>query len=330
MTAAKVIGAEDFNYELLDSRSPFVVRGLVSNWPLVQASKQSDRACLDYLLSFYQGAPVVTFSGDGSSGNQFSYLDDLTELNFQKQSTTLDQLIDKLKLGLNKEQDITLYMGSTTLGYVLPDLSNENNFEIPGVSPLQSAWVGNRTRVPAHYDIPDNLAFVCAGSRRFTLFPPEQLENLYVGPLDFTPAGQSISMVDINRPDYERFPRYKIAEKKALIAELKPGDAIYIPSLWWHHVESLDDVNVLINYWWRETPSYFGLPQDALLHSMLSVRDLPKHQKEHWQRIFNHYVFNSMEQSFEHIPSSQRGFLGTLDENLVRRLRALLISNLNR
>jgi hypothetical protein len=330
MTAVKVIGAEDFNYELLDSHRPFVVRGLVSDWPLVQASKQSNSACLDYLQSYYLGAPIVTFSGDGSAGNQFSYSDDLAELNFQKQSTTLDQLIEQLKLGLNKEQDVTHYMGSTTLGYVLPDLSNENNFEIPGVTPLQSAWIGNRTRVPAHYDVPDNLAFVCAGSRRFTLFPPEQLENLYIGPLDFTPAGQSISMVDINRPDYERFPRYKIAEKQALIAELKPGDAIYIPSLWWHHVESLDDVNVLINYWWRETPSYLGLPQDALLHSMLSVRDLPQHQKEHWQRIFNHYVFNSMEQSFEHIPSSQRGFLGKLDENLVRRLRALLISNLNR
>ena len=192
MTAVKVIDAKDFNYELLDSHSPFVIRGLVSDWPLVQASKQSDSACLDYLLSYYQGAPVVSFSGDGSAGNQFSYSyyqgapvvsfsgdgsagnqfsysNDLAELNFQKQSTTLDYLSDQLKKGLNKEQDITHYMGSTTLGYVLPDLSNDNNFEIPGVTPLQSAWIGNRTRVPAHYDIPDNLAFVCAGSRRFTL-----------------------------------------------------------------------------------------------------------------------------------------------------------------
>lgn len=330
MTAVKVIGAKDFNYELLESHSPFVIRGLVSDWPLVQASKQSDSACLDYLLSYYQGAPVVSFSGDGSAGNQFSYSNDLAELNFQKQSSTLDHLLDQLKKGLNKEQDITRYMGSTTLGYVLPDLSNDNNFEIPGVTPLQSAWIGNRTRVPAHYDIPDNLAFVCAGSRRFTLFPPEQLENLYIGPLDFTPAGQSISMVDINRPDYKRFPRYKIAEERALIAELEPGDAIYIPSLWWHHVESLGDVNVLINYWWRETPSYLGLPQDALLHSILSVRDLPEHQKKHWQRIFNHYVFESKPESFDHIPESQKSFLAPTDMSLARKLRALLLGNLNR
>ena len=67
MTAVKVIDAKDFNYELLNSHSPFVIRGLVSDWPLVQASMQSDSACLDYLLSYYQGAPVVSFSGDGSA-----------------------------------------------------------------------------------------------------------------------------------------------------------------------------------------------------------------------------------------------------------------------
>ena len=37
---------------------------------------------------------------------------------------------------------------------------------------LASLWLGNRTRIAAHYDLPDNLAVVAAGRRRFTVFPP--------------------------------------------------------------------------------------------------------------------------------------------------------------
>ena len=57
--------------------------------------------------------------------------------------------------------------------------------------------------------------------RRFTFFPPEQLENLYVGPIDFSPAGQPISLVDILNPDYAKFPKYKNAEDAALFADLE-------------------------------------------------------------------------------------------------------------
>src|SRR5206468_367295 len=82
--------------------------------------------------------------------------------------------------------------------------------------------------------------------RRFTLFPPEQLQNLYVGPLDFNPAGQAISLVDHAAPDLERFPRYAEALQHAQVAELEAGDAIFIPSMWWHAVEALAPFNALV------------------------------------------------------------------------------------
>ena len=56
-------------------------------------------------------------------------------------------------------------------------------------------WLGNRSEVSAHFDLSDNIACVVAGRRRFTLFPPDQVANLYVGPLDHTMAGQPASMV---------------------------------------------------------------------------------------------------------------------------------------
>src|SRR5690606_11713964 len=136
---------------------------------------------------------------------------------------------------------------------------------------LFSVWVGNRTRIAAHQDVPDNIACVAVGHRRFTVFPPEQLRNLYIGPLDLTPAGQAVSLVDFAAPDHARFPRFAEALRHAQVAELGPGDAIFIPSLWWHHVEGLDSFNVLLNYWWRRTPDYLDSPMNALMLALMSV-----------------------------------------------------------
>ncbi|MFX6149073.1 cupin-like domain-containing protein, partial [Acinetobacter baumannii] len=90
----------------------------------------------------------------------------------------------------------------------------------------------------------------------FTLFPPDQFGNLYLGPLDNTPAGRAVSMVDFAEPDFAAHPRFREALAHAQVAELEPGDAIFIPSMWYHHVEGRSAFNVLINYWWRETPGW--------------------------------------------------------------------------
>ncbi|MEI9904693.1 MAG: cupin-like domain-containing protein [Asticcacaulis sp.] len=136
--------------------------------------------------------------------------------------------------------------------------------------------MGTRTRIAAHNDFPDNLACVAVGRRRFTLFPREQFRNLYLGPVDNTPAGRAVSMVDFHAPDFERFPRFRTALDHAVTAELEAGDAIFIPAMWWHHVEGLEPFNVLVNYWWRDTPRWLGQPQDALNLAMLAIRDLPR------------------------------------------------------
>ena len=114
------------------------------------------------------------------------------------------------------------------------------------------------------------------------------------------------------------------------MAELEPGDAIYIPSMWWHHVEGLESLNILINHWWRDAPGYMGAPADALLHAIMNVRDLPQDQRSAWRGIFEHYVFDVKENSVDHIPVDSRGVLGELDEQSARKLRSLLRNKLNR
>lgn len=164
-----------------------------------------------------------------------------------------------------------------------------------------------------------------AGRRRFTLFPPDQLANLYIGPLDLTPAGQPVSLVDIAAPDLQRFPRYAQALDHALVAELAPGDALFIPSMWWHHVEALESFNVLVNFWWRQSPAYMDSPMNALMLALLTIRDLPAEQRATWQEVFRHYVFESDESTAAHLPDAARGVLAPMDDASARSLRARLL-----
>ncbi len=316
--------------EVASYKQPVVLRGLAREWPLVQESLNSNKDSSRYLLEFYQGKPVRAFYSEADIGGRIFYTDDLADTNFRQVESSLDKVLDQIHQYANNSLSPTVYMGSTAIDYCLPGLSEQNSLPQGNVDASVRIWIGNRSTVAAHYDVLDNIACVCSGRRRFTLFPPDQLSNLYIGPIDLTPAGQQISLVDLKNPDLNEHPRFSEALKHAQMAELEPGDAIYIPSMWWHHVEGLESLNILINHWWRDAPAYMGAPADALLHAIMNVRDLPQDQRSAWRGIFEHYVFDVKENSVDHIPVDSRGVLGELDEQSARKLRSLLRNKLNR
>ncbi len=315
---------------LLESERPLLLKNLVADWPMVEAAKESAAAADTYLRRFYNGKPVTASVGPPEIDGRIFYNEDLSDLNFKMGRTRLDTFLDWLRQHRDDERPPVHYVGSTTVDYILPGFRAHNDLRFGDVTPLVSIWLGNQTCIAAHYDVPDNIACVVAGRRRFTLFPPDQLENLYVGPLDFAPAGQSISMVDLRAPDFEKYPRFRTALEHAQAADLEPGDALFIPSMWWHHVLGLESFNVLINYWWRSSPDWMGNPMDVLNHALLSIRDLPATQRKIWQDIFAHYVFEPDEEIVAHIPERARGLLAPLDEPTARKLRGLLLKRLNR
>jgi len=316
--------------EVLASTEPLVLRDLAADWGIVRAALESQAAATAYLRRFYKDSSVVVMSGEPAIGGRFFYNDDLSGFNFKTYRTGLDLVLGELARFAGHSNSPSTYVGSSAIDTVLPGFRAENDFNFGSRAPLASIWIGNRTRIAAHHDLPDNLACVVAGHRRFTLFPPEQLANLYVGPLDFTPAGQPISLVDFARPDYQRFPRFAEALKAARLAELGPGDAIFIPSMWWHHIESLDAFNVLVNYWWRQSPAHMDAPIGALMLALMTVRDLPKEQRAAWENLFRHYVFRAGDETTAHIPEHARGSLGALDASLVSGLREIVLARLNR
>ncbi len=317
---------------LVAAGEPVVLRGIARDWGLVQAGSRSVQAALAYLRGFDAGVPVqYSFGGPEIEGRPF-YNHDFTELNFEVRRGLLTQVLDEIADTLDDPTPPTYYVASLLIERALPGFAQANDAGLAGqgIDASASIWIGNRVTASCHYDTPDNLACCAVGRRRFTLFPPEQIDNLYPGPLEPTPGGQVVSVVDVDRPDFERHPRFRDALASAQTAVLEPGDAIFIPSMWWHHVRSLEPFNVLVNYWWRSVPGFLSSPLPALQHAMWALRDLPPRQKQAWAKIFDYYVFGPAERAGQHLPDAARGELAPFDETQARRTRAQLLSRLNR
>ena len=321
------VNAEAIPAEVLRSTRPVLLRGLVRHWPMVQAARRSDAAFCDYLRGFGADTRLTLWRGGPGIGGRFFYDDDFRGFNFRHEVAAFGALLDELLAGSAD----AVYMGSTELEGAFPGLRQQHPLPgVDGLAPLVSLWLGNRIRVAAHFDLPDNIACVVAGRRRFTLFPPAQVANLYIGPLDLTPAGQPISLVDHARPDLERFPRYAEALRHAQVFELEAGDALFLPSQWWHAVESLEPISALVNFWWRQSPAFMDTPLNTLMMALLSLRDLPPAQRDAWRALFDHYVFDADEHTAAHVPPGARGILAPMDDTRARQLRALLLKRLNR
>ncbi|MHC5148005.1 cupin-like domain-containing protein [Stenotrophomonas rhizophila] len=317
---------------LVDAGEPVVLRGIARDWPMVQAGLRSTQAALGYLRGFEAGVPVpYSFGGPEIEGRPF-YNEDFTRLNVEVRRGLLTQVLDDIEATLEAPRPPTYYVASLLIERALPGFAQHNDAGLAGqgIDASASIWFGNRVTASCHFDTPDNLACCAVGRRRFTLFPPEQIDNLYPGPLDPTPGGQVVSVVDIDRPDFARHPRFRDALASAQTAVLEPGDAIFIPSLWWHHVRSLAPFNVLVNYWWRSSPAFLSSPLPALHHAMWAVRDLPPREKQAWATIFEYYVFGPGERAGQHLPDAARGALAPFDETQARRMRAQLLARLNR
>lgn len=318
--------------ELLAAGQPAVLRGLVRDWELVTAGLRSMHDAMAYLRGRYNGQPVTYSYGAPEVAGRPFYKDGFTELNCEVRRSGLDEVLDEIAAHAGDARPPTYYVASLLVDTRLPGFRERNDLDLAahGVEAPPSIWIGNRVTASCHYDALSNIACCAVGRRRFTLFPPEQIANLYPGPLEPTPGGQAVSVVDFDAPDFERYPRFRDALAVAQSAVLEPGDAIFIPSLWWHHVQGLEAFNVLVNYWWSNVPAYIPTPMHALYHAIWTIRDRPDREKQAWRAIFDYYVFGDAQRAGEHLPEAALNLLGPIDENMARQLRALLIGKLNR
>jgi len=87
-----------------------------------------------------------------------------------------------------------------------------------------------------HFDATRNMVALMGGERRYLLSHPNQCENLALYPREHPSSRHSA--VDWSKPDWEKFPQFLDAEVNEVV--LQAGDVLYLPTMWFHHIISLD------------------------------------------------------------------------------------------
>ena len=223
--------SEEFHERYVAARRPVVLAGLVRDWPAVR------RWNLDVLRAAHPAVPITTARVE----NGQVVMD--PQRGLIHEPADLDAFVAALCAGA---QDRYLITPMRALPEALRADAPPPAY-LRGVR-VQNAklWIGPVGMVSGmHRDLADNLHAQVSGRKRFTLVAPQQSACVY--PNSFFDSVPNGCRIDVEHPDYARFPRLRDAEM--LVAELDPGDVVYIPRGWWHHVRTLD-LSISVNFWW--------------------------------------------------------------------------------
>jgi hypothetical protein len=319
---------EYFLREVVEGCEPVVLRGLVADWPAVRAGQDSPRALINYLSAFDAGAQVEVFFGAPQIAGKYYYGEGLKGFNFERRTLALREALQAIVDAVDAPGGQSVYAGSAPCRDCLPGFAHHNEMPLLVPETPPRMWLGTAANISSHYDTFDNLACVIAGRRRFTLYAPALIARLYMGPIDRTMAGPPVSLAASSAPDERRFPLFQGVRDQAWICELGPGDALYLPKLWWHQVESLAAFNGLVNYWWDAFAAGPDAPYTSLLFAMITIAERPPAERQAWRAFFDHYVFRSQGHPLAHLPAQEHGLLGPLKPDNYGSIRARVLQML--
>jgi len=204
------------------AREPVVFRGLASAWPALS------RWTPDYLARLAGDRTVEVVVGDRESYEPVF------------RTIPLHDFFHAWPTG-DAEGSPSLYLKEFDLFGAFPQLQEDVDFaalERPSTKAWRYAWIsqaGGRTNL--HHDLLNNVLTQVVGRKLVTLIPPARSADVY--PSDKFDCFARLSRVDAFNPDFDRFPRYRSALAAERQVTLEPGDAVYIPSGWWHTARSL-------------------------------------------------------------------------------------------
>jgi ribosomal protein L16 Arg81 hydroxylase len=162
-----------------------------------------------------------------------------------------------------------VYSGKVTNDYYL--VANNAFFQRPEMQPLLEdftafpeylnhtaggrqcfLWFGPAgTVTPLHHDTSNILLAQVAGRKRYRLIPSSQWQYVYNSEGVF-------SDVDCENPDLNRHPKFRNVSITDIVVE--PGEVLFMPVGWWHHVRALD-VSMTVSFTNFVFPNYFTWEQ---------------------------------------------------------------------
>lgn len=228
---------ETFSIQHFYPRIPVKLTGCIEHWPALTRWKH-----VNYLLRVAGARTVPIELGSSYAEN-----------NWSQQLMTVQQFIHQYVL--IKDRQNTGYLAQHQLFTQVPELledirepeyccfTDDEDAESEGSD--INAWFGPAGTVsPLHFDPKHNLLAQVVGRKTVILYSPKYSDNLY--PHEGRLLNNT-ARVDPENPDYKHFPKYY--NTPAFECNLSPGDMLYIPPRWWHHVRALD-ISFSVSFWW--------------------------------------------------------------------------------
>jgi hypothetical protein len=217
----KNISKETFIKNYYKPQRPVLMEGLTKDWP---AHKKWN---LEYIQSLAGDQIVSLYNNKPTKGNQKS-AEPVAEM----------PLYDYVEILKTKPTDLRIFFYDVLKN--MPILANDFSYPDMGLKffkRLPVMFFGSKgSKVLAHYDmdLADLVHFHFHGTKKVVLFSPEQTKYLYKIPY----AVHNLESIDMSNPDFIKFPALQYV--KGYQIEMKHGDALYMPSGYWHYIEYLD------------------------------------------------------------------------------------------
>ena len=282
-----------FRNEVVEPCVPVVMRGLVEGWPAVNSATRSAEDLQQYLTRFDNGGEADAFVGDPMIAGKYYYTHDLKGFNFERRRMRLADALAAIVATRGKPGSPTMYVGSVPINDFLPGFTAQNVLQVLPPHVVPRIWLGHPSNVSAPLrcirpTLPASWPEPAAS--RFIHRRPSRVSTWGLSIIRW--RGQPVSLAASAPADDERYPKFSRVREQALSAELGAGDAIYIPKLWWHQIESTAPFNALVNYWWDAFAEGPDAPYTGLLLSMIAIAERPPAERQAWKAFFDHYVFS--------------------------------------
>jgi len=214
----KNLSKEDFQREYFVPKRPVIIEDLADGWTA------KEKWNFEYFREKAGEVEVPLYDGKPAKGKQSSH--------GPAMKVPFKEYIDILQKG---PTDLRMFFFNLLQN--CPELVEDFKYPDLGVKFFKKLPVlfvgGEGSKVVMHYDmdLANNFHFNFVGEKKVILYPPDQTGLLYKVPYSIV----SMEIINMDNPDFNKYPA--LAKAKGYEAILKHGDALYIPSHWWHFIK---------------------------------------------------------------------------------------------